>query len=726
MNNFAHTFLSRKQFDNRDESGELLNSYFLMKYFYSLIGLLAIVLIPAIEAAEKRPMTARDLWAVKRLGAPALSPDGKTVVFTVQEWSVEKNKSTANLWLVGTAGGAPRRLTTAQATDGAPAWSPDGKLIAFVSKRGEDEASALYIIPVDGGEAEEILELPFGISSPQWLPDGRHVVVGTSVIPELASDFSKTNLAAIKKEAKRRKDSKMTAKVTEDRQYRYFDKYITDKLASRLLRVNVTTKGIADLTLGHDRWFQPDGGASFDISPDGSQLVLTLNSTPPPYREFLNSDLYLVPTDGSGMLKNLTAENQGADSRAVFTPDGKALFYLRTETPYYSGESAKLWRHDLDSGRNTPLTEALDYSFDQVEVSPDGKTLWLLAEEKGVVPVFKLNPDGTGLTAMHKSGSAGNLEAGPGVVIFLKNMLNLPDELFALDPVTGVARQLTQLNNDLLAQCDLGKVEEYWFEGAAGAKVHGWLVYPPSYDATKTYPLVQIMHGGPHTMSRDGWTYRWNSHVFAAPGYVVAHVNRHGSTGFGEKFAQSILNEWGDKPFEDIMKATDFLLQKLPNLDPKRVAATGASYGGYMAAWVLGHTDRFACIINHAGVNNSYSQFACDVPHGFAKVMGGTPWENVERLQRNNPMFYAKNFKTPTLVTHGELDYRVPYGNGLELYGILQAMGVPSRLVVYPNENHWILSPQNSIHWYWEYHDWLARHLGMPRTEPPTFEAPSE
>lgn len=697
-----------------------------MKCFYSLIGFLAIILIPAIEAAEKRSMTARDLWALKRLGAPALSPDGKTVVFTVQEWSVEKNKSTANLWTVSTGGGAPRRLTTAQAGDGAPAWSPDGKRIAFVSKRGEDETGALYVIAVDGGEAEEILQLPFGVSSPQWLPDGQHVVLGTSVIPELAGDFSKTNLAAMKKEAKRRKDSKMTAKVTEDRQYRYFDKYLTDKLASRLLRVNVTTKEIKDLTPGYDRWFQPDGGASFEVSPDGSQLVLTMNSTPPPYREFLNGDLYLLPTDGSGILKNLTADNPGSDSRAVFAPDGRSLFYLRTETPYYSGESARLWRHDLNSGRNTPLTEALDYSFDQVEVSPDGKTLWLLAEGKGVVPVFKLNPDGTSLTAIHKSGSAGNLEAGPGVVIFLKNMLNHPDELFALDPVTGAARQLTRFNDDLLVQCDLGKVEEYWFEGAAGAKVHGWLVYPPGYNATKTYPLVQIMHGGPHTMSRDGWTYRWNSHVFAAPGFVIAHVNRHGSTGFGEKFAQSILNEWGDKPFEDIMKVTDFLLKKLPNLDPKRVAATGASYGGYMAAWVLGHTDRFACIINHAGVNNSYSQFACDVPHGFAKVMGGTPWENVDDLQRNNPMFYAKNFKTPTLVTHGELDYRVPYGNGLELYGVLQAMGVPSRLVVYPNEKHWILSPQNSIHWYWEYHDWLARHLGMPRIEAPKFETPSE
>jgi dipeptidyl aminopeptidase/acylaminoacyl peptidase len=425
-------------------------------------------------------------------------------------------------------------------------------------------------------------------------------------------------------------------------------------------------------------------------------------------------------------LKNITADNQGHDSQAAFAPDSKSLLYLRTETAYHNGESAKLWRHNLATGKNTPLTETLDYSFEQVEFAPDGKTLWLLAEDKGVLPVFKMNADGTGLTAVYKTGSAGNLEARAGAVIFLNNTLNQPDELFALDPRTGASRQLTHFNDDLFAQLELGKVEEYWFDGAAGDKVQGWLVYPPGYDATKKYPLVQIMHGGPHTMSRDGWTFRWNSHVFAAPGYVLAHVNRHGSTGFGEKFAQSILNQWGDKPFEDIMKATDFLLKKLPNLDPKRVAATGGSYGGYMATWVLGHTDRFACIINHAGVNNSYSQFATDVPHGFPKVLGGAPWENVEGLQRNNPIFYAKNFKTPTLVIHGELDYRVPYGNGLELYGILQAMGVPSRLVVYPNENHWVLSPQNSIYWYWEFHHWLARHLDLPKPEKPVFESKAE
>jgi dipeptidyl aminopeptidase/acylaminoacyl peptidase len=235
---------------------------------------------------------------------------------------------------------------------------------------------------------------------------------------------------------------------------------------------------------------------------------------------------------------------------------------------------------------------------------------------------------------------------------------------------------------------------------------------------------VQLVHGGAHTMCRDSWSYRWNTHCFAAPGYVVTWVNRHGSTGFGERFSQSILNQWGDMPFEDIMKSTDYLLARFPNLDPERMAAAGASYGGYMATWVLGHTDRFKAIINHAGVNNSYAQYGTDAPHGFPLVMGGKPWENLEGMQRQNPMFYAKNFRTPTLVIHGELDYRVPYGNATELYGVLQAMGVPSRLVIYPNENHWILTPQNALHWHWEMQSWLSRYLGgKPVFDEPRFDS---
>jgi dipeptidyl aminopeptidase/acylaminoacyl peptidase len=685
--------------------------------------LLALLVPVAAIAADKHPITPQDLWAMKRVGSPALSPDGRTAVVTVQEWSIEKNKSTTSLWLVDVSGNtAPRRLTTASVNDGPGVWSQDGKRVAFVSKRGEDEAGALYVIRVDGGEPEKILELPYSVASPHWLPDGSAIVVATTVIPELAGAMGKSDLAAIRREMKRRQASKMTAKVTENRQYRYFDRYLTDNLANRLVLVNLTTREFKDLTPNFDRLFQTSGDVQFDVAPDGRTVAVAVNSTPPPYREYLNSDIYLVPTDATGAMRNITPDSRGDDGAPLFAPDGRSLIFNRLNTPYYSGEFPKLWRHDLTTGKNTPLSVSLDYAFESVKFGADGRTLWLTAEDKGVVPVFRLNADGTGLTPVYKSGTSTALDAKGGAIVFLNDTTSRPNELFALDTATGSVRQLTHFNDAVVATLDLGKVESYWFAGARGEQIHGWLVYPPSYDPSKTYPLVQLLHGGPHTMNRDSWSYRWNTHVFAAPGYVVTWVNRHGSTGFGEAFSKSIVNQWGEMPFEDIMKGTDFLLKKLPNLDSNRMAAAGASYGGYMAAWVLGHTDRFKCIIDHAGVNSSYAQYATDVPHGFPEVMGGKPWENLEGMQRENPMFYAKNFKTPTLVLHGEMDYRVPYGNGLELYGVLQSMNVPSRLVVFPNENHWVLSPQNAIYWHWEMQNWLSRYIGgKPAIEKPMF-----
>lgn len=660
---------------------------------------------------------------MKRLGAPALSPDGSKVVLAVQEWSIEKNKSTSNLWLVDVASGDLRQLTTAPVSDGSPAWSPDGKRIAFTSKRGEDENAALYVMRVDGGEPEKILELPYAVTAPKWLPDGKALVVATRVIPELAGRLAKEDLAAMRKEVKRRKDSKISARVSEDRAFRYWDAWLTDNLAHRLVRVELATKAVRDLTPGFAYPFAISGEFTFDVSPDGRTIAVAINSTPPPYKDYLNNDIYLVPTDGSGTLKNITPENKGDDSNPQFAPDGRTLVFKRLKTPYYNGEFQKLWRHDLATGQNSPITEQLDYTVGDVAFSADGRTLWLTAEDKGVVPIFRINADGTGLTAVHRPGSAGNLEVQGATIVFLHNTSSRPDELFALDPTTGAARPLTKFNAELLAKIDFGRMEEYWFEGAAGDQVHGWLYFPPGFDPAKRYPLLQLMHGGPHTMNRDAWSYRWNAHVMAAPGYVVTWVNRHGSTGFGQKYCQSIHNEWGDKPLEDILKSTDYLLKKHPNLDPKRMAAAGGSYGGYMAAWVAGHTDRFACLINHAGVNDFITQFGADVTSfGFTKVLGGTPWENVAGMQRNNPTTYAKNFKTPMLIIHGEKDYRVPYVNGTALYGIYQAMGLPSRLVVFPDENHWILTPQNSIYWNWEFQSWLARWIGgKPTLEKPVF-----
>lgn len=680
------------------------------------------------QSASKRVITPQDLWAMKRLSNPALSPDGRTVALVVQEWNIEANKSTSNIWLVPTTGGEPRRLTTAQASDGSPVWSPDGTRIAFVSKRGEDQAAGLYVIRTDGGEAEKILELPFAITNPRWMPDGKSVIAATTCIPTLVGNWSKENIAAMEKELKRRKEAKMTAKVTEDRHYRFFDRWLTDTVANRLVRVDLASKGCTDLTPNWDRLFHPSGNVVYDVSPDGTQVALTANTTPPPFSTSPNNDIHLVPTDGTGAMRNITTDNPGDDNEARFTPDGRALIFTRLKLTYYCGEVGKLWRHELGTGTNKALTEAIDLSISGTEFAADGATVWFTAEDKGVVPIFKMKADGSGLVAVFKEGASTDLRVNGGRIVFLNDNTNRPSELFTLDPKSGAVRQLTQFNKELLDQLDFGTVESYWYDGAAGDKVQGWVILPPGFDRAKTYPPVQLMHGGPHIMVRDSWSYRWNAHVFAAPGYVVTWVNRHGSTGFGEKFAQSILNEWGVKPLEDILRSTDHLLARYPNIDGKRVVAAGASYGGYMAAWAEGHTDRFACIINHAGVNDLVTQYGADMTvYSFTQVLGGTPWKDPEGMQKNNPITYAKDFKTPMLITHGELDYRVPDANGTALYAILQAMNVPSRLVIYPNENHWILSPQNAVHWNWEVQNWLSRYIGgTPTLARPVFKGSDE
>ena len=697
----------------------------------ALLARVALVLALASPASlataadtGKRPITAQDLWAVKRVGAPALSPDGRQAVVSVQEWSIEKNKPTASLWLVDVARATTRRLTAGTGRDTAPAWSPDGGRIAFTSKRGEDEAAALYVIPVAGGEAEKLVELPMGIAVPAWLPDGKGIVFATQVIPELAGSFAKADLAAMKTEAKRRKDAKMTAYATEYRQYRWFDRNLTDNLANRLLRVDVASKALSDLTPKYDRLFAPSGEVRFDIAPDGRHVALALNSTPPPYATQPNSDIVLVPTDGSGAFVNLTPDNPYGDDFPRFAPDGRSVLYTRVATANSQGELRRLWRVSLGDRKAAPLTAALDLSIDDVAFSADGRQLWLQAEDNGVVPVFAMDADGGAVRKVVASGSNTELDSAEGQLVFLGETTSRAPEVFALDP-GGQPRQLTRFNDTLFAGLDLGKVESHTFPGAGGDKVQAWVVYPPGFDPKKKYPLVQLLHGGPHTMVRDAFSPRWNSHVFASPGYIVAWVNRHGSTGFGEAYARSINGAWGDKPMEDVLRANDYLFAAIPAIDRDNVAAAGASYGGYLATWLLGHTKVFKTLVNHAGVSDFIGQYGADITtYGFTKeVLGGTPWDSPEAMQRNNPVAHAANFSTPMLITHGEKDYRVPYGQGLALYGILQTMRVPSRLVVFPDENHWILSPQNSIYWNYEVQAWLARYIGGTPMAKPEFKA---
>ncbi len=676
---------------------------------------LSFVVFSTWVVAAPRAITPEDLWKVRRPSALDLSPDGSRLVFVVQDFNLEKNNSVSRLWILETATGETRQLTTAESSDGAPKWSPDGRQLVFTSKRSGDEQPALYLIRPDGGEAQKLLELPKGIASPQWLPDGKRIVFATKVLPKFGNDWD-----AMKAEWKKRGESKVSAKVSENAFIRYFDTWRMDDEATHLLTVDIETKQIVDLTPRWDRAFRFDGGAQFDVSPDGKWLALSVGTVPPPYHGGNeNTDIYLLLIDDpSQEWKNLTADNIYSDDAPRFTPDGKAIVFGRDIRERNLPEFTKVMRVDLDDGRLTRLLADVDLSPQDWKFSKDGKTLYFRAEDRGRTKIFSATADGTNVKPVFERGTNTVLTVGEKQLYFLHQNFSRADEVYALDLATGKAEAKTTLNDALFAELKLGPVEEYTFAGAGGDTVQGWLIYPPDFDPTKKYPFLQLMHGGPATMVGDMWQPRWNAQVFVAPGedapdgFVATWVNRHGSTGFGEKFVQSIDGAWGEKPFEDVMKATDFLLEKHAFLDADRTAALGASYGGYLASWICGHTERFRTIVCHAGVTDFDTQFASDAALFWQDgVMDGSPWRRTEAYDRMNPMNYADQFKTPTLVIHGELDYRVPVAQGILFYGALQAQGVPSRLVYFPDENHWILKPQNSVFWYGEVRSWLVRWL---------------
>ena len=662
----------------------------------------------ADPAPAKRVITAEDIWAVKRPAALDLSPDGARLAFTVQEYNLEKNNSVKHVWLLDTATGVSRAITAGDNVDSDPQWSPDGTRIAFTSKRTGDAEPSLYIIRADGGEAEKILELPLPISSPRWLPDGQHLVFATNVLPKLAGDIE-----AEQKELKKQKESKVTARTTENAVFRYFSSWQTDGQATHLMSVDLATKKTTDLTPRWERRFRFDDEVQFDVSPDGKWLALSAGTTPPPMRERENTDIYLVSIENPAAdWKNLTTDNSESDDTPRFTPDGRAVLFTRGTRPHGLAEFNKLTRVDVASGQITRLLANADLAPQDWHWSRDGKTLYFRAEDRGRTKIFRASADGQSATPLVSDATNSALTVGAQQLFFLRQTMSRPDEVWSSDLTGAGATVRTQLNDFLFSQLKLGQVEEYTFTGAAGDPIQGWIIYPPDFDPAKKYPLLELMHGGPATMWGDAWSPRWNAQVFVTPGYVATWVNRHGSTGFGEKFVASIDGAWGEKPFEDIMKSADFLLAKHSFLDPNRTAALGASYGGYMASWVCGHTNRFKAIVCHAGVTDFDTQYASDAaPYWQDGPMDGSPWRRTANYDKQNPMNYAANFKTPTLVIHGEIDYRVPVEQGIEFYVALQSNNVPSRLVLYPDENHWVLHPQNSVFWYGEVDSWLKRWL---------------
>ncbi len=677
-----------------------------------MLFVMAAGMVTGVQADDKRLLTPEDLWNMKRAGTAAASPDGNRLIFPVTHYDIDENRSFTNLYISSLDGSGMRKFTS-QDSDRQPAWSPDGTRIAFVSGRDGSPAQ-LYVIPVGGGEAERVTEMPVAVSAPKWFPDGRHIAFVATVLPGYGGDFHKLG------EMIREQDnSKVSAKVTENRIYRHWDRWLTDGRYPRIFKVNVENGEVTDLMPGSRRYFAMMGAAEYDISPDGNEIAVSANSNPPPY-EYLNYDIFLVPADGSGELVNITEHNPANDLSPAYSPDGRTLFYRKqTRTDFYA-DRARLVFFDCASGERTVIDKVMhgdiDLSPGSAVWSANSREIYFSAQDRGKTSLFAYDVRRDRLREIHRGGTnSGIVKAGDNLVFLHRSLTHAP-ELYRIGTNGRNLAKITGFNGGILSEIGLGRVDNVTYKGANGVDVQMFVIYPPDFDENEEWPLLMLIHGGPHGIFGDDFHFRWNAQLFAAPGYVVAMPNFHGSTSFGQEFAESIHGAHSELPYRDIMKATDFMVEK-PYIDENRTAAAGASYGGYMISWIAGHTDRYQALINHAGVYNIMSQFASDVTYHRVAAYSGAPWDGLDELLRWNPAMYAENFSTPMLILHGELDYRVPVTNGLEVYGVYKGKGLDARLVYYPDENHWMLTPQNSIHWFWEFNEWLSRYVGAGSTE---------
>lgn len=656
--------------------------------------------VKADEAPQ--PLDAETLWKLKRLGPPAVSPDGRFAVVPVGTPDLEADKIRTDLWLVPTGGGDARLLTTHESADSNPAWSPDGKWIAFEAKRGDDEETQIYVLPTDGGEARRVTRVPTGASAPKWFPDSKRIAFLSRVWIDLKTWEEQG------KRLEERKSSKMTARVWDRMPVRYWDRWIDDRQA-HVYTIPIEGGDPTPVTLGTGLELSKSeiGRGSYDVSPDGKEIAFVADVDRTGADS--NTDVFVVPATG-GEAMDVTSENPADDSDPLYSPDGRTLAFLRQTIKGFYADRARLVLRDRQSGTNRVVTEGWDRSVQGLVWAPDGKSLYGAIDDAAHERVYRIDA-GTGApTAVtgERSFSSLALSADGKTLVALRQSFAEPPTLVRIDPASGEAVKLSTFNDALLAGVALGKYESVTYTGARGEPIQMWVVYPPGFDPKKKWPLYMLLHGGPHNGITDSWHLRWNAQIFAGWGYVAAWHNFHGSSGFGQAFADSINPDWATLPYEDTMKAVEWLAAK-PWIDRERMGAAGASYGGYLGSLILGRPHPFKTLIIHAAVYNAYTQYAAD--YGGQKRRFGEFWEKPEQFTSISPHLQAGNFSTPALVIHGEKDYRVPINHGLELFQTLQNKGIRSRLVYYPDENHWVLRGKNSLFWYDECRKWMSEFV---------------
>ncbi len=676
-----------------------------MKSFLKTFSLLAVTLCFgfAVNAQSKRPIAFDDLISMKRLADAQISPDGRSVVYVVNAVDKQANRGKRSIWMVPASGGEARQLITSSRNDDTPRWSADGKWIAFLSSR--DGAPQIYIAAADGSSPRKVTSVPLGVADFTWSPDGKTFAFSSEVYPECA------DLKCTAQKAEAADASKVKAVIADRLLYRHWSDF---KLGKRSHVFVVAAEGgdPRDMTPGDfdSPPFSLGDPLAYDFSPDGKELCFSRN-TDKFEATSTNSDLFIVSLMG-GEAKRITGNNKGYDSTPRYSPDGKWIAYRSQERAGYEADRFKLMLYNRQSGAVKELTSGFDRNIGEMVWSPDSQNLIIGAEDEGRELIGSISINGGGVKSLiAKTASNGiSLSSDGKTLAFTRSSLTMPAEIFAANADGSNTRQLTKTNAALLAQLDMNPAEDFGYEGALKAKIHGFIVKPPQFDKSKKYPMILLIHGGPQGAWLDNWGYRWNAQMWAARGYVTVLINPHGSTGYGQAFTEQISGDWGGAVYDDLMKGVDYVV-KQGYVDPARIGAAGGSYGGYMVNWMLGHTDRFKAFVSHAGIFNSVSMYATEELWFQEWEFKGTPWEKPELYTKWSPHLHAAKFKTPTLVVHGELDYRVPIGEGIQLFSTLQRKGVPSKLLYFPDEGHWILKPQNSELWYKTVLDWFDQWL---------------
>jgi dipeptidyl aminopeptidase/acylaminoacyl peptidase len=666
--------------------------------------LLLALLVFVPQGTTSRPYTITDQVTMRRASGLAASPDGSHLAFVLRSTDVEAGRGRTDIWLVHASGGEARALTSHPENDSDPTWAKDGKSIYFLSSRSG--SNQLHRVRIDGGEAEQITKLPVDIESYHLSPDEKTIVFSAETFPDCPT------LACTEQRTNEIKKKKTSGRIYDALFFRHWDTWKEGK-RSHLFAYTLgeDPARTRDLMSGMkmDAPSKPFGGAEeFTFTPDGKAIVFTARD--PGKNEALSTDLDLfqIALDAKSAPKKLTTENRATDTLPVFSPDGKTLAYLAMARAGYEADKQTIMLRDVASGKTRPLTATWDRSAEGIEFSADGKTIYTTSDNLGQHALFAVDVASGNVMTLVNDGHISDVQVRGQAIAYLRDTLRTPADVFTLD-AKGVSKQLTQVNAEALKELAMGEFEQFDFVGAGGDKVYGFIVKPIGFDAKRKYPVAYLIHGGPQGSFGNHFHYRWNPQVYAAKGYVAIMVDFHGSTGYGQAFTDAIRDDWGGKPFEDLQLGLAAATKKYGFIDDKRVCALGASYGGFMINWIAGNwPDRFKCLVNHDGnLDERFAYYDTEELWFPEWEHKGTPWDNPAGYAHHNPIDHVGKWKTPMLVVHGGKDFRVVDTQGMATFTALQRKGIPSKFLYFPDENHWVLKPHNSVLWHDTVLQWL-------------------